>query len=296
MEDCLMSHTQDPTMTKAGSAAADNDHVHVLAPPEMRTRVRASLPCGDSGHVSRPPGAPAERVKDLEGGGRGCVTASFGDLNIPIEDLPGSRQESYLLEEKITRVNLWAIGKPNAIRWNRSVSFDSSEVLVAAGAASGTIKLWDLEEAKSICSHPHWATDPIVYLWTSIPSANFSHPDLLDTNLKNLGHQEEGLLPHVQRPHSRVNAIRFYPDGRWVVSGGEDNTVKLWDLTAGKLLYDFKCMKVKVHCIDFHPHEFLLATDYRSVRCLTFNPDGRALLCGLHESLRVLTWEPIRVP
>lgn len=30
-----------------------------------------------------------------------------------------------------------------------SVNFDSSEVLVAAGAASGTIKLWDLEEAKS---------------------------------------------------------------------------------------------------------------------------------------------------
>lgn len=35
-----------------------------------------------------------------------------------------------------------------------SVSFDSSEVLVAAGAASGTVKLWDLEEAKSrlMCS------------------------------------------------------------------------------------------------------------------------------------------------
>ena len=31
-----------------------------------------------------------------------------------------------------------------------SVSFDSSEVLVAAGAASGTVKLWDLEEAKSM--------------------------------------------------------------------------------------------------------------------------------------------------
>lgn len=34
-----------------------------------------------------------------------------------------------------------------------SVTFDASEVLVAAGAASGTIKLWDLEEAKSkFCS------------------------------------------------------------------------------------------------------------------------------------------------
>lgn len=29
-----------------------------------------------------------------------------------------------------------------------SVTFDASEGLVAAGAASGTIKLWDLEEAK----------------------------------------------------------------------------------------------------------------------------------------------------
>ena len=35
-----------------------------------------------------------------------------------------------------------------------SVSFDSSEVLVAAGAASGTIKLWDLEEAKSKVQNP----------------------------------------------------------------------------------------------------------------------------------------------
>lgn len=30
-----------------------------------------------------------------------------------------------------------------------SVTFDAAEVLVVAGAASGTIKLWDLEEAKS---------------------------------------------------------------------------------------------------------------------------------------------------
>lgn len=30
-----------------------------------------------------------------------------------------------------------------------SVAFDSSEVLVVAGASSGVIKLWDLEETKS---------------------------------------------------------------------------------------------------------------------------------------------------
>ena len=30
-----------------------------------------------------------------------------------------------------------------------SLAFDSAEVLVLAGASSGTVKLWDLEEAKS---------------------------------------------------------------------------------------------------------------------------------------------------
>jgi katanin p80 WD40 repeat-containing subunit B1 len=30
-----------------------------------------------------------------------------------------------------------------------SVAFDSAEVLVLAGASSGVIKLWDVEEAKS---------------------------------------------------------------------------------------------------------------------------------------------------
>jgi katanin p80 WD40 repeat-containing subunit B1 len=54
------------------------------------------------------------------------------------------------------KVNMWAIGKPNAIlslsghtSAVESVTFDSAEALVVAGAASGTIKLWDLEEAKS---------------------------------------------------------------------------------------------------------------------------------------------------
>ena len=31
-----------------------------------------------------------------------------------------------------------------------SVAFDSSEILVVAGASSGVIKLWDLEETKSM--------------------------------------------------------------------------------------------------------------------------------------------------
>jgi WD40 repeat protein len=37
-------------------------------------------------------------------------------------------------------------------------------------------------------------------------------------------------------------------------------TWQLWDLTAGKLMHDFKYHEGQVQCLDFHPHEFLLAT------------------------------------
>ncbi|XP_022957041.1 katanin p80 WD40 repeat-containing subunit B1 homolog [Cucurbita moschata] len=220
------------------------------------------------------------------------------------------------------KVNLWAIGKPNAIlsltghtSGIDSVSFDSSEVLVAAGAASGTIKLWDLEEAKIVRTLTGHRSNCISVDFH--PFGEFFASGSSDTNLKIWDIRKKGCI-HTYKGHTRgVNAIRFTPDGRWVVSGGEDNTVKLWDLTAGKLLHDFKSHEGPIQCIDFHPHEFLLATgsadkavkfwdletfeligsagpETTGVRCLTFNPDGRTLLCGLHENLKVFSWEPIR--
>ncbi|MQL93546.1 hypothetical protein Taro_026192 [Colocasia esculenta] len=220
------------------------------------------------------------------------------------------------------KVNLWAIGKPNAIlslsghtSAVESVSFDSSEVLVAAGAASGTIKLWDLEEAKIVRTLTGHRSNCISVDFH--PFGEFFASGSLDTNLKIWDIRRKGCI-HTYKGHTRgVNAIRFTPDGRWVVSGGEDNVIKLWDLTAGKLLHDFKCHEGQIQCIDFHPHEFLLATgsadrtvkfwdletfeligssgpETSGVRSMTFNSDGKTLLCGLHESLKVLSWEPIR--
>ncbi|KAE8672669.1 Katanin p80 WD40 repeat-containing subunit B1 [Hibiscus syriacus] len=220
------------------------------------------------------------------------------------------------------KVNLWAIGKPNAIlslsghtSGIDSVTFDSLEVLVAAGAANGTIKLWDLEEAKIVRTLIGHRSNCISVDFH--PFGEFFASGSLDTNLKIWDIRKKGCI-HTYKGHTRgVNTIRFTPDGRWVVSGGEDNIVKVWDLTAGKLLHDFKYHEGQIQCLDFHPHEFLLATgsadrtvkfwdletfeligsagpETTGVRCLTFNPDGRTILCGLHESLKVFSWEPIR--
>ncbi|CAH9088334.1 unnamed protein product [Cuscuta europaea] len=220
------------------------------------------------------------------------------------------------------KVNLWSIGKPNAIlslsghsSGIDSVNFDSSEVLVAAGAASGTIKLWDLEEAKIVRTLTGHRSNCISLDFH--PFGEFFASGSLDTNLKIWDIRKKGCI-HTYKGHtSGINAIRFTPDGRWVVSGGEDHTVKLWDLTAGKLMHEFKCHEGQIQCIEFHPHEFLLATgsadrtvkfwdletfeligsagpETSGVRSMTFNPDGKTLLCGLHENMKVISWEPIR--
>ncbi|KAF7019623.1 hypothetical protein CFC21_032780 [Triticum aestivum] len=220
------------------------------------------------------------------------------------------------------KVNLWAIGKPNSISSLpghtsavESVAFDSTEVFVAAGAASGTVKLWDLEEAKIVRTLTGHRSNCMSVDFH--PFGEFFASGSLDTNLKIWDIRRKGCI-HTYKGHTRgVNAIRFTPDGRWVVSGGEDSAVKIWDLTAGKLLHEFKSHEGQIQCIDFHPHEFLLATgsadktvkfwdletfeligstgpEMTGVRSMTFNPDGRSLLCGLHESLKVFSWEPIR--
>nr|XP_027111721.1 katanin p80 WD40 repeat-containing subunit B1 homolog isoform X3 [Coffea arabica] len=218
-------------------------------------------------------------------------------------------------------VNLWSIGNPAPLSSLsghsspvESVAFDSSEILVVAGASSGVIKLWDLEETKmvrTLSGHRSYCTAVEFH-----PFGEFFASGSMDTNLKIWDIRKKGCI-HTYKGHTRgISTIRFTPDGRWVVSGGFDNVVKIWDLTAGKLLHDFKFHEGHIRSIDFHPLEFLLATgsadrtvkfwdletfemigsarrETAGVRSITFHPDGRTLFCGLDDSLKVYSWEPV---
>nr|XP_043624562.1 katanin p80 WD40 repeat-containing subunit B1 homolog KTN80.1-like isoform X2 [Erigeron canadensis] len=218
-------------------------------------------------------------------------------------------------------VNLWTIGKSTSITSLsghtspiESVAFDSTEVLVAAGASSGVVKLWDLEETKvvrTLNGHRSYCTAVEFH-----PFGEFFASGSMDTNLKIWDIRKKGCI-HTFKGHKRaISTIKFTPDGRWVVSGGLDNVVKIWDLTAGKLLHEFKFHEGHIRSMDFHPLEFLLATgssdktvkfwdletfeligstraEETTVRSITFHPDGRTLFCGLDNSLKVYSWEPM---
>ncbi|XP_062223147.1 katanin p80 WD40 repeat-containing subunit B1 homolog KTN80.1-like isoform X2 [Phragmites australis] len=220
------------------------------------------------------------------------------------------------------KVNLWAIGKQTPLLSLSGhtgsvecVQFDSAEVLVLAGSSNGSIKLWDLEEAKvvrSLTGHRSSCTAVEFH-----PFGEFFASGSSDTDLKIWDIKKKGCIHTYKGHRGAIRRIRFTPDGRWVVTGGDDNIVKVWDLTAGKLLHDFKFHSGQIHCIDFHPQEFLLATgsadrtvkfwdletfeligsagpEGTSVRSMVFHPDGKALFCGLDQSLKVFSWEPVR--
>ena len=122
---------------------------------------------------------------------------------------------------------------------------------------------------------------------------------------------------HTYKGHDRgVGVCKFSPDGKWVISGGQDGRIKLWDLTAGKLLKELPCHDGPVTCIEFHPSELLVATgsadrsvkfwdletfelvdtagpEATGVRSMLFTPDGSTLLSGTAEFLKVcaLGWK-----
>ncbi|KAK9714737.1 hypothetical protein RND81_06G116000 [Saponaria officinalis] len=219
------------------------------------------------------------------------------------------------------KINVWSIGKPNSLMSLcghsspvESLAFDPSELSVLGGAASGTVKLWDLEEAKmvrTLTGHRSNCTSVEFH-----PFGEFFASGSADTDLKIWDLRKRRCIFTYMGHDRRVNTIKFSPDGRWVVSGGFDNVVKVWDLTAGKLLHDLKFHNGHIRSIDFHPVEFLLATgsadktvkfwdletfemiestkaETMGVRAIAFHPDGKTLLSGYDNNLKVYSWEPV---
>nr|VFK16056.1 MAG: WD40-like Beta Propeller Repeat [Candidatus Kentron sp. LFY] len=117
-------------------------------------------------------------------------------------------------------------------------------------------------------------------------------------------HISGGCDENVQAHRGNVNAIAFSPDGKWLASGGDDGTVKLWEISIGKLIVTLRHGKYNsdIESVSFSPDGELLASggDWGSIKLwempsgkliatldghkfgvrVSFSPDGKWLASG----------------
>lgn len=124
----------------------------------------------------------------------------------------------------------------------------STGLYLATGSRDLTARLWSTER-----EHP---------LQTYI-----GHTQDVDVNI----HFPFDLSSHHSKafsiafPNFAFQAIAFHPNGNYIATGSTDLTVRLWDVTSGKLLRVF---------IDCH----------LPVNCVSFSPDGKYLAAAGEES------------
>jgi hypothetical protein len=95
---------------------------------------------------------------------------------------------------------------------------------------------------------------------------------------KGIGSATEGTHPEllallertIEAHQGRVDSLAVSPDGAWATSGGEDTTVKIWELETGDC-------------------RMTLGSHIRSVRCVAITPDGKSILAGSSDH-KIAVW------
>jgi WD40 repeat protein len=155
-----------------------------------------------------------------------------------------------------------------------SVAFSPDGRFIVSGSSDKTLRIWNAASGKSI-------EPPLVSHETRVNSVAFSPDgqrivsgfgdwlnggsqvalwDVDKLSWKTIG------SPRERHTGSEVNSVAFSPDGRRIVSGSDDKTLRLWDVASGKLIGE------------------PLVGHAKAVRSVAFSPDGRRLVSGSNDN------------
>ncbi|KAL9644745.1 hypothetical protein ABK040_012399 [Willaertia magna] len=143
------------------------------------------------------------------------------------------------------------------------LTFNQGDDIIVAGSEQGSIRLWDLNSQQN--TNPqrtyqigHRANVTCIDFHPLDKYTYFASGGL-DTNIKLWDTRVKDCI-QTYKGSQTIQTLKFTPDGKWIVSGGEDGLLRVYDIAAGKFLSSLQAHKSVVSAIDFHPSEFLVAT------------------------------------
>eukprot|EP01100_Stratorugosa_tubuloviscum_P007653 TRINITY_DN3161_c0_g1_i1.p1 TRINITY_DN3161_c0_g1~~TRINITY_DN3161_c0_g1_i1.p1 ORF type:complete len:305 (-),score=139.91 TRINITY_DN3161_c0_g1_i1:171-1085(-) len=126
-------------------------------------------------------------------------------------------------------------------------------VILATASYDHTIKLWEATNGQCLrtMQHPDSQVNRLEITPDKLNIAAAGNPHVRFYDLQG---SNPGPITNYDGHTSNITALGFQRDGRWMFTGSEDNTIKIWDLRAAGCQRQLTC-NAAINSVCLHPNQ-----------------------------------------